>query len=470
MVLVNADPFDAPLGTAALTVGTTSVYVLPRMVELSPGADGQPAFASVDDIRAGARVEAVGFGEGRRLIAAALRPTREPAGGGVDQPLWPMLLLFPLTAALVAAGLLIAEGLTTRNWIRMLERTTLGGVLAALFALLALVPAGLAWQISSRILAAEAAKHPDLLLTTMHDVSGTAFLLFVACRSAAWACVGAAAGLGMNLARATRAQLRNSVIGGALGGALGGMFFDPIDRWLAGSLFDGSAASRLVGLCAVGLSIGVFVALVERLARDAWLRVRTGPLAGKSFILYKTPTIVGSAPQADVYLYKDADIDAEHAAIHRVGTVYGLEDLGSRMGTTVGGAPCAGDGSPREIRSSSAARSSTSRSGSRRARANRRGDRARSKRKGSRDGGEASTEDEPEAAGPALRLVPRRARARRGRGGVYRVRAGAPPALLGRPRRLRRAGLREPPLRRPPPPSPPPRARRPAPPPPSRPA
>jgi hypothetical protein len=136
--------------------------------------------------------------------------------------------------------------------------------------------------------------------------------------------------------RSTRAQLRNSVIGGALGGALGGLFFDPIDRFFSNA-FSGAGVSRLVGLLAVGLSIGLFVALVERLARDAWLRVRTGPLAGKSFILYKTPTIIGNAPESDVYLYKDAEIDPSHASIHRVGTVYEIEDMATRMGTSVGG-------------------------------------------------------------------------------------------------------------------------------------
>ena len=116
-----------------------------------------------------------------------------------------------------------------------------------------------------------------------------------------------------------------------------GMFFDPIDRWVKTSMFAGSSMSRLVGLLAVGLAIGIFVALVERLAREAWLRVRTGPLAGKSFILYKTPTIIGNAPKSDVYLYKDAEIDPTHACIHRVGTTYEIEDMGSRMGTEVTG-------------------------------------------------------------------------------------------------------------------------------------
>ncbi len=335
--LVNADPFDAVDGVVAFTVGSTSVYVDPFRVELEAGAEGQPPFASLDDIAVGTRIEATGLADGTRLVAVAIRPTAAPARSSVDRSEWPLFVLFPLTAALIAFGLLVAEGITTRNWIRMLERSVLGSFLATLFAVLAFVPAGLLWMIGERIFNAEVEQHPEAMLVTIREVSGSTFVLFAATRSAAWACIGAATGLGMNLARATRAQLRNSVIGGALGGAFGGMFFDPIDRWVGSSLFDGSGASRLVGLVAVGLSIGIFVALVDRLARDAWLRVRTGPLAGKSFILYKTPTVLGSAPGADVYLFKDADIDASHASIHRVGTVYEIEDMGSRMGTTVGG-------------------------------------------------------------------------------------------------------------------------------------
>ena len=105
------------------------------------------------------------------------------------------------------------------------------------------------------------------------------FLIITAARSAAWACIGTALGLGMNLVRSTKTQLRNSVIGGALGGALGGVFFDPIDRLFRANLFGSGSLSRAVGLLAVGLSIGIFVALVERLGRDAWLRVRTSRTA-----------------------------------------------------------------------------------------------------------------------------------------------------------------------------------------------
>lgn len=338
IALVNSEPFDLPRGVLALTVGSHEVLVVPDRVQFERGVHGERPLTSADDLKVGARIEAVGLPEGHRMIAAVIRPTDDPTPHGeVEHPKWPLFLLFPLTSALIAFGLLLSEGITTRNWIRMIERTLLGSFLAVLFTGLAFIPAGMLIKLRDLVMSWEVDKHPTLLMLTVKDLSVVNFFLFTAFRSAAWACIGAAAGLGMNLVRSTRTQLRNSVIGGALGGALGGLFFDPIDRWFTSSMFTGGGASRCVGTLAVGLSIGIFVALVERLGRDAWLRVRTGPLAGKSFILYKTPSILGSSPQADVYLYKDADIDPSHVAIHRVGTIYEVEDLGTRMGTSVGG-------------------------------------------------------------------------------------------------------------------------------------
>ena len=338
VILVNAEPFTARTGVIALTVGSTEVLVDVARVKLERGADGEPAFASAAGLKVGDRIEATGVTQDHKLIAAAIRPTANAAPRGeIGEPRWALFALFPLTSALIAFGLLLSEGVTTRNWIRMTERTLLGTFLAVLFAVLAFFPAGAIWAISEHVMHGEIERSTDAIVVTIKEISAPSFLIFAACRSAAWACIGAATGLGMNLVRSTRAQLRNSVVGGALGGAFGGLFFDPISRFFGASMFTGGATSRLVGLLAVGLSIGIFVALVERLGRDAWLRVRTGPLAGKSFILYKTPTIVGSAPRSDVYLYKDAEIDASHAAIHRVGTVYELEDLGTRMGTSIAG-------------------------------------------------------------------------------------------------------------------------------------
>jgi hypothetical protein len=199
-------------------------------------------------------------------------------------------------------------------------------LLTAVFSFLSFVPAAIMMAMGQWVMSVDEAA----TWTTVQDMPPLTFILYSACRSGAWAFIGAGLGLGMNLARSTKSQLRNSVIGGA--------FFDPIDRFFQEpSAFAGAELSRVVGLIAVGLCVGFFVALVDQLAREAWLRVRTGPLAGKSFVLYKSPTLVGSSPSADVYLFKDAGIDPDHIAIHRVGNRYEIEDLNTRSGTRISG-------------------------------------------------------------------------------------------------------------------------------------
>jgi hypothetical protein len=347
VVLVNSDPFD-PMesaffenagldtgGAISLTVGAKEVIVLPGQTVLEAGVDGQTPFRDVTEIESGTMLEAAGEAlDSNRLLAFAVRPATRTqaraAGQEIGESIAAGFLFFPLTAVLIALALLFAEGLASGNWVRMLERSMLGGLLTVVFSFLAYIPAGI-------IIMAGWALLGDTVGHTIQTISGPRLMLFAATRSAAWACMGASLGLGMNLVRSTKVQLRNAVVGGTLGGALGGVFFDPIDRFLgSGSLFDESDLSRLVGVLAVGVLVGIFVALVDRLAREAWIRVRTGPLAGKAFVLYRTPSFIGSAPDADIYLFKDAEINPKHAAIHRVGNRYEIEDT-SRRGTRVAG-------------------------------------------------------------------------------------------------------------------------------------
>jgi hypothetical protein len=342
VLLVNGDPFDAH-HAVSMTIGDSEAIFVHGKVKLLPGAHGQKAFASLADITTGSVVEVIGIrteDSSKRMIAYALRPSTDEDARGVrqaeeDRSRAALMAFFPLTATLIAFGLLVAEALSARNWLRLVERGFLGSFMAALFSVLASIPAGVVLVAAQKMVAN--AEIADSLVVTAANMPPVTFAMYATARSLCWACLGAGLGVGMNLVRSTRAQLRNSATGGALGGALGGLFFDPIDRFVRSSPFHDSSVSRVVGVAAVGLSIGLFVALVERLTREAWLRVRTGPLAGKSFILYKSPTSIGSAPSADIYLFKDAAIDGEHAIIHRVGNAYEIEDLNSREGTLVGG-------------------------------------------------------------------------------------------------------------------------------------
>jgi len=338
VVLVNTDPFDVDVpGAVALTVGALEVVVLPE-TPMEPGADGQPPFAGIPEITAGTVIEVAGTTIGpQRMVALGVRPATREAAAAAGQEVDPEvtaahLLLFPVTAVALALAMLGAEGIASRHWLRLAERTVVGVLLTLVFTFVAYVPGGVS------IAVAQWFALPDTAIYDVDVFSPLRFLIFAAGRSAAWAWLGAALGLGMTLYKGTPIQRRNAITGGALGGALGGVFFDPIDRFFTGaSAFSGGDPSRLVGLVAVGVSVGVFIALVDRLAREAWILVRTGPLAGKSFVLYRNPTVIGSAPQADVYLFKDTEIEPRHLAIHRTGNAYEVEDLGTRAGTQVGG-------------------------------------------------------------------------------------------------------------------------------------
>lgn len=339
VAMVNSDPFDVP-GTS-LTVGRTEVIFLPGMTRLERGADGQPAFASIDEVVAGAWVEAAGeeIGE-KRVVAVGLRPaTRERALASASRESRRSeviaAILLPVTAACIALFLIFAEGVTTRHWRRMVNRAFLGTLLAVVFAFVAYVPVGVILTVAQAGLESGAGEGG---VFTAQSLRPGWFIVMTAARSCAWACMGVALGAGMSLIGGTRQQVRNAILGGALGGAAGGLFFDPIDRFFKpDTVFSEAALSRAIGLLAVGICVGIFVALVERLAREAWVRVRTGPLAGKSFVLYRSPTTIGSSPEADIYLFKDPEISPRHAAIHRIGNSYEIEDLDSRHGTKVAG-------------------------------------------------------------------------------------------------------------------------------------
>ena len=228
-------------------------------------------------------------------------------------------LFFPLTATLIVLFIFIADAIASRRFISNIGRWIGGVGFTLLFSLVAFIPVGLLFQLIAIL-----PSPPNLAEATDITLFPAPFLIgFIIIRSLGWAMFGGALGFGMNLIKSTKGQRRASVMGGVVGGLLGGLLFDPINRFLIPSTEQGDVM-RLVGLSMVGLCVGIFVALSERLGRDGWVRVLTGPLRGKAFILYHNPTIIGASPNANIYLFKDPKIAPEHVALHRVGNGYEL--------------------------------------------------------------------------------------------------------------------------------------------------
>jgi hypothetical protein len=163
----------------------------------------------------------------------------------------------------------------------------------------------------------------------------------IAARAVSWGVLGlflsAAPGVVMRNGR----KLAFGLIGGFIGGTIGGALFDPIGRLTRDAAHpDGNAVlSRLIAIVSIGVITGVGTALVENVAKQGWFRVIRGLIAGKQFIIYRNPTFIGSSPQCEIYLFKDAKVGRRHAALHISPAGYDIEDLGTGTGTFINGRP-----------------------------------------------------------------------------------------------------------------------------------
>ncbi|HEY2588540.1 MAG TPA: FHA domain-containing protein [Tepidisphaeraceae bacterium] len=152
-------------------------------------------------------------------------------------------------------------------------------------------------------------------------------------RSAAWGVLGLflAAGPGLLLGNVKKVLI--GLAGGLIGGTIGGALYQPVTS------AAGPDAARLVALGAIGLIAGLGTGLIENVAKTGWLKVTTGLIAGKQFILYRNPTYIGSGPECQIYLFRDPNIGRRHAALHLVPGGIELEDLPLGKATLVNDAP-----------------------------------------------------------------------------------------------------------------------------------
>ena len=166
---------------------------------------------------------------------------------------------------------------------------------------------------------------------------GFPLLIIMMGRATAWAIISIPAGLGQGIALKEKKVAINGVVGAVMGGLVGGLLFDPI--CLVFHQAARATISRGVGFTIIGLSVGLFVGLVEGWTKTAWLLMRAGPLAGKQFVMFRDTTVLGSSPKDDVYLFKDEAIEPRHALIYNRGGRFEIEDCNTRDGTYVNGVP-----------------------------------------------------------------------------------------------------------------------------------
>lgn len=154
-------------------------------------------------------------------------------------------------------------------------------------------------------------------------------------RPIGWAIFGLLTGLATGITGG--AQLWKGGLGGLIGGALGGILLEA-----ARAIFSDPLMGKAAGLMLLGLSVGVFIALIVFLLSRAWLEVTNGKMKGMEFILDKflskdAPSAsIGSSPLKSDIVIADPDIAPQHAILKGEGTYFTLKDI-SMSGTWLDG-------------------------------------------------------------------------------------------------------------------------------------
>jgi len=233
-------------------------------------------------------------------------------------------------------GLMIGcmEGILARNFVRALKAGGLGFLVGFGGGFVSAMVAGLLFTfldpLGIAIIGREVVEDPASYLS--------GFLFLVIRRSLIWAGVFMAVGLGPGIALKSKKLAMNGFLGGLIGGAIGGFLFDPINYIVSGgTLMFGAEISRAIGFSVVGGCAGLMMGLVEMISKEAWLVMTEGPLKGKQFIIYKDPTLIGSSPRSEIYLFKDPAIEPAHAVIHTIRDGYEIEDKDTPDGTWING-------------------------------------------------------------------------------------------------------------------------------------
>jgi hypothetical protein len=91
-----------------------------------------------------------------------------------------------------------------------------------------------------------------------------------------------------------------AALAGGIGGLLGAAAFIGVSHLGNGDIQN--ILARCTGAIILGFCIGLMVALVESLCREAWIEVYYGPNESRTFSLGKQPVTVGSGPECTVYI------------------------------------------------------------------------------------------------------------------------------------------------------------------------
>jgi pSer/pThr/pTyr-binding forkhead associated (FHA) protein len=224
-----------------------------------------------------------------------------------------------LMAGLIGGMILAADGQTLEITAQTKRRFMRGFILCFILA----IPANYYSNITFRLILQAGGWNLD------H--SGSVFYLIVA-RLVGWTLMGMMLGVGVGLSTLSLRNVLKGAAGGWVGGFVGGLLFD-----LIGSISQSGLPSRFITLSAIGLSIGLFIGLVQELTKAAWLAVDAGRLRGRQYRIEGATATIGRAEENPIGLFGDSGVQPRHAVISRHGGNYSIRNLAVQEGTFVNG-------------------------------------------------------------------------------------------------------------------------------------
>lgn len=225
------------------------------------------------------------------------------------------ILCFGVCGMILAVSLSVAEPLVQRNFAGGVVNGSVGAMLGLLGG-------------------AVAALFVDRLHHAAGGLAGSATGIGreIVAQAVTWSVLGIFLSAGAGVVLRNKKKLLIGIAGGWTGGLIGGALYAPIS-----AAVSSPSAGRLIALCAIGAVAGFATGWIENVAKNGWLRVIAGVLAGKEFILYRNPTFIGSSPDSQIYLFKDPAIGSRHAAIYIVPGGFEIDDLPMGSRSTING-------------------------------------------------------------------------------------------------------------------------------------
>ena len=157
-------------------------------------------------------------------------------------------------------------------------------------------------------------------------------------------------GLCMGVAIGATLRSKRGLVAGLMGGTVGGLFvgfgFDLLAGTVSQTLLSAGPTvtpppgmmqeiggpSRAILAVGLGVAVGLFVAIMDRVTRQAWVRLVLGRNEGKEWPIDNEQTMIGRDERAHVPLFGDDNVAPLHAIIFRQGRQYVVQDQGTAIG------------------------------------------------------------------------------------------------------------------------------------------